>query len=182
MTFMSLWHSLSWLLSVILGFSRWKELQDAFWEGRFSGTKIVDWIDGLKGREQVSAAGELPPLTAFQESLEAEIAQAEKAGDEESWSAILANLAQAQKQKAERAKRAKRIARDGWLSPLELNERGPLARKPVARAFQRATNATADVREPPDVLSANTDVRFSTWNTKISRRLVIFTTVSNTNK
>ena len=89
-------------------------------------TSAYDRIEALKGSEQVSAAGELPPVTAYEESLEREIVQAEKQGDAQRLSASRAKLAQAQKKKVERAERAKRIARDGWLSPLELNERGPL--------------------------------------------------------
>ena len=44
-------------------------------------TSAYDGIDGLKGREQVSAATELSRVTAYEESLEAATAQAEQAGD-----------------------------------------------------------------------------------------------------
>lgn len=89
-------------------------------------TSAFDRIQSVKGREIDSAAAEPAKSSIYEKALESTLAKAQENGDEKLVSKTQHEIAILKNKKEEQAKKKVRIARDGWLAPLELNERGPL--------------------------------------------------------
>jgi REP element-mobilizing transposase RayT len=102
-------------------------------------TSAHDRIESHKGREQLSAACESGAGREREKSLAAELHQATASGDAKRASMLRAELSRCKSEQASKSRRGRRIARDAWLAPLELSERGKPGPQP-SRTGLRASD------------------------------------------